>query len=287
MEHDLRVYAKGEAFDGGKFDLRKLELLVGSYRQITDRLIAVQMGRRQLSPKIKDQIDYEVRVNTGSIEMLIDFAFTNKEILGTLAADGGYQLSSVVTKLFRSAIDLRKEVSAQIAKGLPITININTAINTGNGVAVASSGNGPISINDPKILWAAQTTRYPADRLISGVDGKLIEYVESGPKDEQVKYTTDDRVVLGQAREELNSTLKIQGTLDMISFSSHRGVILSDGERFPVTWDEQIRSKMQKVADVEGIAFTVRPIVDEKRLHSNAIAYHVLNCEDPQNNLDL
>ncbi len=89
MEYDLRYYAKGTAFSGNHFDLRKMELLVSGYRSITDKLIAVQLGRRQLTPAIKKQIDYNVQVNPGSIEFLIDFVFTNKELLGALASDGG------------------------------------------------------------------------------------------------------------------------------------------------------------------------------------------------------
>jgi len=244
-------------------------------------------GRRQLTPAIKNQIDYQAKVKEGSIEFLIDFVFTHKELLGALAADGGYQLASGITKLFREAIDLRKQVASAIEKGLPINININANINLGVGNVIANSDTGNIIINDPKILWAAQVTKYPADRLISGVDGKSIEYVELGSSNEEMRITEEERSVLGQNREELSATIRVQGRLDMVAFSSHRGTIISDNEKFPVTWDENIRNKMQKLADVEGVLFTVRPIIDQKRLHSEAIAYHVLDCSVPQSDLDV
>ncbi len=287
IDHDFRFYAKGNAFDEGVYDLRSMELLISSYRAITDRLIAVQLGRRQLTPAIKNQIDYQVKVIPGSIEFLIDFVFTHKEILGVLAADGGFQLSNVITKLFREAIDLRKEVAAVIEKGLPINITINNNMNIGRGNIIANSENGDIVINDPKILWAAQVTKYPSDRLISGVDGKDIEFVEFGGREDEMRLTTDDRVVLGQNREELSATIRVIGRLDMVAFTSHKGTIVSSNEKFPVTWDESIRSKVQRIVDVEGVEFTVRPIIDQKRLHTEAIAYHVLDCKVPQHKLSV
>lgn len=286
-EHDLRIYARGAAFEDAVYDLRSLELLISSYRSITDRLIAVQLGRRQLTPSIKSQIDYQASVKSGSIELLVDFVFNHKEIIGVLAADGGYQLATSITKLFRDAIELRKKVASAIEKGLPININITNNINIGSGNVIANAESGDISINDPKILWAAQVTKYPADKLISGIDGKSIEYAEFGPKSEEYRLTTEERSVLGQNKEELSATIRVVGRLDMVAFSSHKGTIISENEKFPVTWDEGIRTKMQKVVDREGVMFTVRPIIDQKRLHTEAIAYHVLDCNVPQQDLGI
>ncbi len=286
-KHDLRFYAKGDAFKNGIYDLRSLELLIASYRSITDRLIAVQLGRRQLSPFIRNQIDYEVQIKSGSIELLINFVLTHKEILGVFATDGGYQLSVMITKLFRAAIDLRKEVASNLAKGLPITITINNNLNIGSGNLISNNGNGNISIGDPKILWAAQVTKHPADKLIAGIDGKAIEYVKLDATTDEMKLTPEERVVLGHNKEELTTTLRIYGRLDMIAFSSHKGTIVSNQEKFSVTWDEHIRNKMQRVADIEGIEFLVRPIIDQKRLHTEAISYHVLDCNNPQQELNL
>lgn len=285
-EHDYRFYAKGAAFEDGKYDLRSMELLVSSYRSITDRLIAVQLGRRQITPQIRSQIDYQVQIRPGSIELLIDFLFSHKEVLGALAVTDAYQLAETLTKLYKSAIELRKEVAGALKKGLPITIIINNNLNIGSGNLIANNGNGNISIGDPKILWAAQTTKYPTDRLISGIDGRAIEYVELGTKTGDIRITIDERILLGQNKEELSATLRVYGRLDMVSVSSHRGTIISNQEKFPVTWDEQIRNKIARVVDVEGVEFVVKPIIDQNRLHSNAIAYHVLDCSIPQQKMD-
>ena len=49
MENDIRIYAEGLAFADGIYDLRTLELIISNYRKILDRLVAVQLGKRQVT----------------------------------------------------------------------------------------------------------------------------------------------------------------------------------------------------------------------------------------------
>lgn len=37
---------------------------------------------------------------------------------------------------------------------------------------------------------------------------------------------------------------------------------------------------MQQMADVEGVNFKVEPIVDHKRLNTDAIGFHILDCNN-------
>ena len=101
----------------------------------------------------------------------------------------------------------------------------------------------------------------------------------------EFKLTEYERIILGAKKEILPANLEVVGRLDMVAFSSHTGSIVSSSERFPVTWDETIRARMQKVADVEGVIFTVKPVIDPNRLHTNAIGFQVLDCRDPQSGL--
>lgn len=285
MDNDIRIYAKGTAFEDGVFDLRSLELLLSSYRSILDRLVAVQLGRRQLTDKIKKQLNYDVKINDGSIELLLDFVFQHQEVVAVLAQDGGYQLSNVLLNLFRDSINLRKAASDFIGKGINFDIKINNSFNFGSNNVYTNIENSEILIPDSKILFAAQATRYPTDKLLSQVDGKKIENVDLQSREDKFTLSEDDRKILGREKEILKATLKIVGRLDMIAFSSHKGAIISDGESFPVTWDEGIRSKMQKVADIEGVIFTVQPVIDHKRLNTEAIGFHVINCENNQQSM--
>ncbi|MBI4995799.1 MAG: hypothetical protein HZC22_02645 [Rhodocyclales bacterium] len=286
MDQDIRIYAKGLAFADGIYDLRTLEAVISNYRKILDRLVSVQLGKRQVTKDLRAQLRYQVQINPGSIELLVKFLLEHKEIIAVFAADGGYTLSEIIVKLLHDAVDLRKKAAEVLKNGLTVNIRITNSFNVGSSI---NSGNvsfdrtsGSILINDPKILWAAQVTRSPVNEILSSVDGKNVEYIDMNSPSNEFRLTTDDRDIIGQHKEELPTTLTIVGRLDMVAFSSHRGGIISDGERFSVTWDEQIRSKMQRIADVEGVLFKVRPLVDHKRLDSSAIGFHVLDCSDPQ-----
>lgn len=286
MDQDLRIYAKGLAFSNGVYDLRTLESLVTNYRKILDRLVAVQLGKKQVSPQLKNQLDYDVRVKEGSIELLINFALEHKDFIAAFSTDGGAGLSQVVVTLLRDAVRLREKASVCIGKGLPVNINISNSFNIGSTLMSPNvsydNNTGTIVINDPKILWAAQVTRSPVNALLSQVDGKAVEFIDINNKTDEFRLTPDQRNIIGKQKEELPTTLNLIGRLDMVSFSAHRGSIISDGERFSVTWEEHIRPKMQKLGDVEGVVFKVRPVVDHKRLDNETIGFHVLDCGNPQ-----
>jgi hypothetical protein len=287
MDTDLIIYAKGEAFENGIYDLRSLDLLFSSYRSILDRLVAVQLGRRQLSAPTKRQLNYDVKIQEGSIELLIDFALEHPEMLAIFSQDGGYQLSTALTKLFRDAISLRVAAAKFIEKGQIFNININNSFNWGsrnNNIAINGSN---ITIPDPKILFAAQATRFSTDKLLRNIDGKNIKKVNITSPEETFTLDDSKKIILGRDKQILPASLKIVGRLDMVAFSSHRGVIISNNESFPVTWDEKNRTKMQKFADKKDVLFTVNPVIDHSRLDNNAIGFHVLNCEQPQTIMDI
>ena len=287
MDSDLRIYAKGRAFESGVYDLRSLELLLSGYRSILDRLVAVQLGHRQLPDKTKRQLNYDVKINEGSIEILVDFVLEHPETIAVMAHDGGYQLSVMLTKLYRDAISLREAASKFIEKGLAFNIKINNSFNWGSKNTNIVIEDSEIIIPDPKILFAAQATKYPTDRVLGKIDGENIEKVDLTSREDT--FTLDDtkRNIIGRDKRILPASLTIVGRLDMIAFSSHRGVIISDNERFPVTWDEKIRTKMQQVADKEGVLFTVNPVIDHSRLDNDAIGFHVLDCKQQQSSMDV
>lgn len=285
METDLKIYAKGLAFERGVYDLRSLEVLVSSYRSILDRLVAVQLGRRQLPGATKRQLNYDVKIQEGSLELLIDFALEHPEVIALFAEDGGHQLSAALTRLYRGAIDLRKAAAKFIEQGLSFNIIVVDSFNIGSNNNRIDQNQGQIAISDPKFLWAAQASRFPTDRILRQVDGKNIEYVDLLTEEETMRLDPEDRTILGRDKEELNAEMQVVGRLDMIAFSAHKGVIVSNSESFPVTWDEQIRSKMQSLADIDGIVFKVRPVVDNSRLHRDAIGFHVLDCHNPNEKL--
>lgn len=287
MDRDLKIYAEGEAFKRGVYDLRSLELLVTGYRAILDQLVAVQLGRRHLPEKAKRQLNYKVQIKEGSIELLIDFVLDHPEVVALVAADGGFHLSAVITKLYRDAISLRKAAAKFIEKRLKFDIKISNSFNFGSHNTNVVVQKSEIIIPDPKILFAAQGTRAPTDKVLRKIDGKRIEKVDMASRQDTFTLAPDDREILGRDKQVLPAHLTLVGRLDVVAFSSHRGSIISDNQRYPVTWDEKIRRKMQKVADRDGILFSVKPIIDHSRLDENAIGFHVIDCREPQGRLRL
>lgn len=289
--HDLRIYAEGAAFSDGIYDLRALETVVTCQRQILDRLIAVQIGKRQIPKDLKNQISYNTKIKSGSIELLIDLLVEHREYIAIFAAHEGVRFAQQIVQLLSDAIDLRKMAASFKKLGLPININITNSFNIAspnNSVnVIGNDRTGEISINDPKILWAAQSTRTPINQLLQRVDGISIEHLDITAGQADLSLTPADRFISGVDKEELPTTLSIIGRLDMVAFSSHKGAIVSENERFNVTWDSSIRTKMQQIADVEGIVFKVNPIIDRKTLQNTAIGFHVLDCRNPQIKLDV
>lgn len=291
IKEDLRIYAKGLAFTGGRYSLRSLDVLISNHRKILDQLIAVGLGKPKVDRHIREQIDYQVEIKDGSIELLVDFVMNNKEVFAPLAADGGYQLSNAVVSLYKDAISLRDAVAKVADKGLQVKITIsnsfNFASNNNTSKVSCNLSDGSILIGDPKILLAAQATKGAVDNIIKAIDGSNVEYVDFGQGSNALRLNETNKNLLGRRKEEIPTTLSLIGRLDMISVSSHRGAIVSDGQRFNVTWDKELRDKLLKVVDVESIQFRARPVVDHKSLSGKEIGFHLVDCDQLQIKLDI
>lgn len=288
---DLRVYAKGASFSSdGIYDLRHLESLVGGQRKILDKLTFIALGVSESNKKLKEGLDYNVKINPGSIELLIDFALSHKELFAILAADGGLTLSKVIVELWRDAVSLREKAARLLEKGLKINLTLNA--NLGFGTQIVNSPNviadevtGNIQIANPKIYMAALATRPAVNQIIQMIDGNAVEFITVESRGSALRLTPDHRAILGRHREELSVSMEIIGRLDVVAFSSHKGVIISSGQRYPLSWDEEQRTKMQQFADAEGVIFKVKPIIDHARLTHDAIAFHLVDCYLPQKKL--
>lgn len=287
---DLRVYAEGESFKDGVYDLRHLETLVGGQRKILDKLAAISLGANDSNKKLKESLGYNVKINPGSIELLIDFALTHKEVFAVLAADGGHLLSKAVVELWRDAVSLREKAAKALEKGLKVNITVNANIGAGTQIiaspnVIADDVSGNIQIANPKIYMAALATRPAVNQIVQLIDGRSVEYMDVQGQGTEFKLTPDHRAILSKYREEFSGTVEIVGRLDMVAFSSHKGVILSSGQRYQLSWSEEQRSKMQQFADIDGVVFKVRPIIDHSRLTQDAIAFRLVDCYRSQGNL--
>jgi hypothetical protein len=287
---DLRVYAKGASFQDGVYDLRHLEALITGNRKILDKLTFIALGASGTNKRLKESLEYNARIREGSIELLIDYALSHKELFSVVAADGGQSLTKIIVVLLRDAIALREQAAKLLENGLKVNITINT--NIGSGVQINASPNviangktGEINIASPKIYMAALATRPAVNQIVQMIDGESVEYLSLSSANAEFKLTPHHRAILSKFREELTASIEVVGRLDMVSFSSRKGVIISSGQRYQLFWDESQRSKMQQYADIDGVVFKVRPIIDHARLTADAIAFRLVDCFELQKKL--
>jgi len=285
-ETGILLYAKGEAFEGGKFDLRSLELILTNYRLIIDHALPLVIGQKTLTERIRSEVKYEVEVRSGSLEVILQFLLEHPELLAVLSADGGYVLAESISNIIKGAIDLRRALTKILENGLRPTIHIDQSTNIDNSVTY-NIQTGDINLTNPQFIVAADMTKAPFDRLIRGIDGSHISGVNLAHKDLVTILSANDHDITGTQKEELASHIEVIGRLDMAAFTSHRGHIITGNKRYPVTWDEQIRSKIRNFVDIDGIVFRVRPIVDHRQFRDEPIGFHVIDCWEPQGKMSL
>ncbi len=287
MRTDLKIGVVGTAFSAAGHDLRALETVVTGVRGILDRLLAVGLGQQQLSERLKRQIDYRIDFAQPPLTLVVAFELQQTPTLEELGGDES-QLAAQLLALLEGALELRGAVAKQLDGGEEMHLSIADDLQSQGRQAVSvHPDTGEVQIHNARILWAAQAIKASVDRLIQQVDGERIAYVEFRHGRQRCRLEPRHQILLGRKKEELNTDLEIVGRLDMISFSTSRGMIVSGGERLAVTWDEGIRQQLQRVADVDGVIFNARPVVDHKRLHKEAVGFVILDCRHPQESLGL
>ncbi len=285
-ETGILLFAQGEAFDGGKYDLRSLELIVSNYRLIIDHTLPLVIGQKTLTDRIRNEVKYEVEVRDGSLEVILNFILEHPELLAVLSADGGYVLAETISKIVKGAIDLRRALTKILENGLRPTIHIDQSVNIDNSVT-HNIQTGDIHLTNPQFIIAADMTKAPFDRLIRGIDGSYVSDINLIHKNSATRLTVSDHHITGAQKEELANQVEVVGRLDMAAFTSHRGHIITGNKRYPVTWDEEIRPKIRKFVDMEGIVFRVRPVVDHRQFRDEPIGFHVIDCWEPQGKMNL
>lgn len=86
----LRLYAQGKAFQKDKFSLRETIELLDTTRMMLDTGLVVAIGKERLPADLKDNINYEITIKTGSIDAYItigEIASSAIPLLAPIAAD--------------------------------------------------------------------------------------------------------------------------------------------------------------------------------------------------------
>jgi len=285
---DLLIKAEGEAFEKGKYDLRIVESLLTNYRQVLDQTIPYCIGYKTLSETIKHDMRYEIEIREGSLEVLLNFAIENADtiqenlpLLGALGSDGGNLLSQKVTQIIDGVLKFRRiwsnllndDIKPKIQNQPQINLHLNDVKND----------HGTINVN-PIILMAAEGTKSPIDRIVNKVDGRQLENVQiqSDAPDLRAVIKPSDKNILGSQKEELPNQIDIPGRLDVVNYRTRKGKLSTSSGKYPVSWEENIRSTIHDLADKDGIMFSVRPVIDHRKFRNEPVGFHIIRCWNPQ-----
>ena len=77
---EILLKAEGSGFEGGVYDLRAVETVISSYRQIIDRTLPVVLNHRTLTPEIRNKVKYEVQIKQGSLEVYTNLVLQHNEV---------------------------------------------------------------------------------------------------------------------------------------------------------------------------------------------------------------
>ena len=282
---DILLKVNGDGFEKNKYDLRSCEKVIVSYRQILDGVLPLSIGQRPVSDKIKSEVKYEIEFKPGSLEIWLDFV---PMITGTLitaaSTDGGYLIAQRVSTILSLTLNLRRLYTDLLKKDKKPKIGLINSPELKVELKNVKTDGGNINIS-PIIMISADQTRVPLDKLIGSVDGHNIDNILLRSEESETNITTADRRIIGTQKEELPHSMDIFGRLDSAAFTAHRGVIVTGTGRFPVFWEDDLRTKIRTLVDIEGIAFRAQPIIDHRRFKDDPVAFKLLDCWNPQDNI--
>lgn len=284
----LEFHADGEAFSGGRYDLRSVERLLSDYRRLIDQTLPLALGQKTLTPRMREEVGYDISFKEGSWVTLLQFAIEHNELLAAVAAtDGGaHLLAEHISKIIHAVLELRRLFEERLSKGERPRIQLASDNSVSVPVHLENvQTNGGDIIVAPIVVIAAEATRSTLDSIINAVDGHRVKNVSVRTRKTKSTITKDDHRITGTLKQELPNTVKVIGRLNVVAFDSHRGQLLTENGRFPVTWDEDIRRDIHRLADTDGILFTVKPVVDNRRFKDEPVGLHILSCKQSQRRL--
>lgn len=288
---NLEFYANGPAFkEGGVYDLRAVERLLTDYRRLVDSLLPLAFNQKTLTDRLRNEVQYQISFEAGSWRTILQFVLEHKEVFAAIVAsdNAGYVLADQIAKLIKSSLELWRKFEEILKNGKKPQIQIGSGNSQNFPLSLenVSTANGNIIIvNQPIQIIAAQVSKSALDNLVKAVDGTNVESLAVISGDTKEIITSDDHRITGSLKEELASNIEIVGRLDMVAFTAHKGHLLTGNGRYPVTWDENIRQQIRSNADTDGIAFTVKPVIDNKRMGDEPIGFHILRVHNPQQRL--
>ena len=267
------VCFSGQAFSNNVYDLHLARQLRMNLRVITEKMVAVCLGRNELVDELSDS----VAVKDNALEVDIHFSDTFFQYFDSCRLDSAEgRFVDDIARLYFNAMTLRKFVAeaTNVGKSSKILINTDT-VDSRRSVTRTEKGN--ILLSHPKVLWTAQMTKKATDAIIHLMKINAITHFEVAGLNKPF-YSSSKDVVLSEAKADLMATATLRGRLDNLFFSKRRGVVVTDKQVYQIAWDNQMKNKLIEHADVDDVEFVTQPSIETHSVYGELMVYKVLEC---------
>lgn len=266
----LRLHAQGAAFTDEKLSLRETIKVLDTTRMLLDTGLVIATARERLTADLRDNINYEIQLKTGSIDAYISLSDIAKDVLPLLApvaADFAHQMEVILSKVKQAKVIIEWLGNKRNEKK-QVEVKINVQNSPGAVVLVASDGdvynttqadlNGALRLFQPLKDMAV---------LCDGNRVKTIDYyrMKGGKKIEKAISMDPTSKQLYKAETLIeNLTVKIVGSIFDLNTKSGKGKIeLSDKTSYNIRVAKTVDiHKFSNIAYDKGpIECTVKPIM--------------------------
>lgn len=268
----LRLHAQGEAFTEEKLSLRETIKVLDTTRMMLDTGLVIATARERLTADLRDNINYEVQLKTGSIDAYISLSDIIKDVLPLLApvaADFANQME-VILKTVKHAKVLIEWLGKKRNEGKQVEAKINVNVHDSPGAVVLVASDGDIYNTTQTDLNGALRLFKPLKDMSALCDGRRIKTIDyyrmkGGKKVEKAISMDPSSKQLYKAETLIeNLTIKIVGSIFDLNTKSGKGKIeLSDKTSYNIRVAKTVDiHKFSNIAYDKGlIECTVKPVM--------------------------
>ncbi|MEK6699950.1 MAG: hypothetical protein AABZ10_13025 [Nitrospirota bacterium] len=266
----LRLHAQGEAFTAEKLSLRETIKVLDTTRMLLDTGLVIATARERLSADLRDSVNYDVQLRTGSIDAYISLSDVVKDVLPLLtpvAADFANQMEIILSKIKHAKVII-EWLGKKRNEGKRVEVKIN--VENSPGAVVLVSSDGDIHNTTQVDLNGALRLFQPLKDMSALCDGRRVKSIDyyrmkGGKKVEKAISMDPSSKQLYKAETLIeNLTIKIIGSIFDLNTKSGKGKIeLSDKTSYNIRVAKTVDiHKFSTIAYDKGpIECTVKPIM--------------------------
>lgn len=283
----LRLYATGDAFKEGKFNLRETVKLLDITRMMLDTALLSSLDRNRMTAQLKDAVDYEISIKSGSIEAYINLsehAVQAIPLLAPVSADLMGHLQEILSYI-KNCKSIIEWLGEKRQKGITVKVK-----NSPNATVLVASNGDVYNTTDNELYGSLRLFR-PLKQFTRLCDGKRIEVVQFfegiDSANDDPSFAIDpslkDLYRTESATESL--TISIVGVLFDLNTKNRKGRLeTGDGNsvNIQVAPSLDIHQFSDSVYDKGAVEFSARPLMKVINGVSTMSGYELVDFTPPR-----